>query len=203
MLYKVGIFLCGVFVRLLFRLRVEGIEHVPKGEGFILAANHRTNFDPLFVAVPLKPQVFFMAKAELFKGIMRPLLLGLGAFPIERGKGDTGAIDWAVRVIKNGGVLGMFPEGTRSPNGMPGKPKSGAAMLACRTHAQVVPCAICYGEHLKFRGLITVRYGKPITREELGFTSNDIVPAELKEASRRIMGTVVKILEENGCVKSQ
>ena len=202
MLYKIAIFLCELVVRTLFRFRVEGLEHVPTKKGFILAANHSTNFDPLFVAVPVKPQVFFMAKAELFQ---KPLLSGilhrLGSFPVERGKGDTGAIAWAEQVIANGGILGMFPEGTRNPNGMPGRAKSGTAMLACKTHADVVPCAVCYEGSLKFRSLVTVRYGKPLSWNELGLTSDEVIPNEIKEASRRVMGAIVQMLEENGCIK--
>lgn len=198
MLYRLGIFLCKVLVHLLFRCEVEGLEHVPANDGFILAANHRTNFDPLFVAAPLRQQVHFMAKAELFKNkFFGKLLLGLGAFPVERGKGDTGAIGWATGVLRGGGVLGMFPEGTRSKDGKPGRPKSGAAMIACQTGEDVLPCAVCYGEKLGFRSLVRVRYGKPIPVAQLGFTSaTEISPHEIKEASRMIMNQIVDLLEE-------
>lgn len=129
MFYKVVRALCAVFLRLAFRFRVVGLENVPDGGGFILAANHRSNWDPVLAGIPVKRhKVCYMAKAELFQknALFARIITALGAFPIERGKGDTGAIDWADRIITGGGVLGMFPEGTRSKTGTPAAPSRGS-----------------------------------------------------------------------------
>lgn len=201
MVYKFCIFLCKIFVYILFRVRMEGRENIPRGKGFILACNHRTNFDPLLVAVRMPQQIHFMAKAELFQrnAALAWILRRLGAFPVERGKGDTGAIQWAEHLLRVGGVLGMFPEGTRNKDGTPGRPKSGTAMIACQTAADVLPCAVCFGDELGFRSTVTVRYGKMIAFEELGFSSTSMSPRELKEASRLIMDRVTAMLEaDNG-----
>lgn len=189
---------CAVFLRLAFRFRTVGTENIPDSGGFILAANHRSNWDPVFVGIPVKRhQVCYMAKAELFHKnvILTKLITALGAFPIERGKGDTGAIDWADRVLNEGGVLGMFPEGTRSKTGVPGRPKSGVAMIAQQTGADVVPCAVCFGERLGFRSPVTIRYGRPIKNSAFQF-SGEVTPHELKAASHLVMGKIVELMED-------
>lgn len=195
MLYKIGRALCVFFLRILFSVRIEGKENIPR-TGYILVANHRTNFDPLFVVTGVRAQVCFMAKSELFHNPLLGWVLGhLGAFPVERGKGDTGAVDWAVDLIRNGKVLGMFPEGTRSVTGAPQRPKSGASLVAMRTGANLLPCAVCYGEKLGFRTKVIVRYGRPILNEELNFTPGTQSTAEIKAASRLMMNRIVGLLE--------
>ncbi|WP_101909555.1 lysophospholipid acyltransferase family protein [Marasmitruncus massiliensis] len=195
MLYKAGRSLCMILLRILFSVKIEGKENIP-GTGYILVANHRTNFDPLFVVTGIRAQVCFMAKVELFQNpLLGWLLKHLGAFPVERGKGDTGAIDWAVDLIRGGKVLGMFPEGTRSLTGAPQRPKSGAALIAMQTGADLLPCAVCYGEKLGFRTKVTVRYGKLIRGEELNFTPGTQSTAEIKAASRLIMDRIIGLLE--------
>ncbi len=196
MFYKIARGVCIIVLHLLFRVKVEGKEHIPCKKGYILVANHRTNFDPLFVVAGLRQQVHFMAKAELFRGwFMEHLMNALGAFPVDRGKGDSGAIDWSDNLIRQGRVLGMFPEGTRSPDGKPQRPKSGAALIAMRTQADVLPCAVCFGEKLTFRAPVTVRYGAPIAFEQLGFTPGINSPREIKNASHQMMGEVIRLLE--------
>ena len=90
----------------------------------------------------------------------------------------------------------MFPEGTRSKDGTPGKPKSGVAMIASQTNASVLPCAVCYGKELRFRTRLTIRYGPLIPYERLGFSQANAAPREIKAASRLIMDEIVRLLEE-------
>ena len=128
MFYSFCWWLCMIWIRVMYHVEIVGRENVPRDRGYILAANHRTNMDPIFVAAGVRAPIRYMAKVELFqKGkLFSWLLHRLGAFPVERGKGDTGAVEWAEQVVRSGAVLGMFPEGTRSKDGTPGKPKSGA-----------------------------------------------------------------------------
>lgn len=196
MIYRIGWAACKIFIHLMLKIKVVGRENIPK-TGFILASNHRSNYDPPLVATNFWQQVYFMAKIELFqKKGFGWLLRRLGAFPVERGKGDTGAIDWARNVVESGGVLGMFPEGHRSQDGKPLRPKSGTAMIAGQTKADVLPCAVCFGEKLRFRSPVTVRYGTIIKAEELGFTGDGTAPREIKAASRLIMDRIIALLEE-------
>ncbi len=197
MFYKFARWCCMVYIRILYKIKVEGQEHVPKNQGYMLIANHRTNFDPLFVVAGVYAQVFYMAKVELFQKKWRGALLrALGAFPVERGKGDTGALDWAMEVLRKGNVLGMFPEGHRSKDGQLLRPKSGASMIAMQTGADVLPCAICFGERLKFRTPVTIRYGELIKNSQLGFTPGTNSPREIKEASKLMMDRLSELLEK-------
>src|SRR6186997_3670527 len=101
-------------VRGLYRLRARGLEHVPEG-GFVLAANHTSNFDPWPLGIPFLPerQLRFMAKAELFNPVLTPILRAGGAFKVRRGEGDLDAVRTAVSLVKDGEIVVMFPEGTR------------------------------------------------------------------------------------------
>ncbi|MEM1485936.1 lysophospholipid acyltransferase family protein [Oscillospiraceae bacterium PP1C4] len=195
MLYKIGRMLCIILTRILFRIEVAGEQNIPQAQGYILVANHRSNFDPMFVVQKMHAQVHFMAKAELFRNkLFGRLLLAVGTFPVERGRGDTGAIDWAKNVITQGRVLGMFPEGTRSTDGTPLRPKSGAALIAMQTGADILPCAVCFGERLRFRSKVTVRYGALIKNEELGISQAGSTH-EIKVASRLMMDEIKKLME--------
>ena len=106
-----------------------------------------------------------MAKAELFQvPVLKQLLNNFGTFPVKRGGGDREALRAGLKVLKEGNVLGLFPEGTRSKDGKLGKGMSGAGFFALRSTAAVVPCAII-GPYKAFSTLRVV-YGKPINMEE-------------------------------------
>ena len=123
-----------------YRLEYEGLENIPENGGFILCSNHISMYDPILVAIRVKPQCFFMAKEELFR--FKPLaflIRALGAFPVSRGKGDTGAIEKAAEIVESGGVLAIFPEGHRSKDGKLLKLKSGAVVVASMTGADLLP----------------------------------------------------------------
>ncbi|WP_175639714.1 lysophospholipid acyltransferase family protein [Metabacillus schmidteae] len=148
-----------------YRIKVEGLEHFPKEGGVLLCTNHISNFDPPVVGVTAPRKVLFMAKAELFKvPVLKQLLTNFGTFPVKRGGGDREAIRAGLKVLKEGHVLGVFPEGTRSKDGKLGKGQAGAGFFALRSTAAVVPCAII-GPYKSFRTLRVV-YGKPINMEE-------------------------------------
>ncbi|WP_226526626.1 lysophospholipid acyltransferase family protein [Metabacillus niabensis] len=148
-----------------FRIKVEGLEHFPKEGGVLLCTNHISNFDPPVVGVTAPRKVLFMAKAELFNvPVLKQLLTNFGTFPVKRGGGDREAIRAGLKVLKEGHVLGLFPEGTRSKDGKLGKGQAGAGFFALRSTAAVVPCAII-GPYKSFRPLRVV-YGKPINMEE-------------------------------------
>lgn len=192
-LYLVGKALTYLLVRLLFNMKYEGLENIPAGAGFILASNHRSNFDPLFIAHKVRGQIYYMAKAELFKnGFIAWLLRSLGAFPVDRGSGDTSAMDLAGRLVRDGGVLGIFPEGHRSKDGKPQRARSGLGMVAAQTGANILPCAVVYGERLAFRTKVTVRYGRLLTNKELALDTG--APSAIRGASKRVMEEIVALL---------
>jgi len=148
-----------------YRIKVEGLEHFPKDGGVLLCTNHISNFDPPVVGVTAPRKVLFMAKDELFKvPVLKQLLNNFGTFPVKRGGGDREALRAGLKVLKDGNVLGLFPEGTRSKDGKLGKGQPGAGFFALRSTAAVVPCAII-GPYKSFCTLRVV-YGKPINMEE-------------------------------------
>ena len=179
-----------------YHLEYDGLENIPETGGFILCSNHISMYDPILVAIRVKPQCFFMAKEELFR--FKPLaflIRALGAFPVSRGKGDTGAIEKAAEIVQSGRVLAIFPEGHRSKDGKLLKLKSGAMVVASMTGAPLLPCVIKKGEKKGLRRTVTVRYGKLIPNEKLGLTAAR-TPAELRGANRLLTDTLTGLLEE-------
>jgi len=193
--YKFARAVVAVVAHLLYKIEYIGLENVPKDKGFILCCNHISAFDPILIAIKLKPQCHFMAKAELFKNKALAFLLShLGAFPVSRGKGDTAAIDVAIDHVKNGRVVAIFPEGTRSKTGEMGKLKSGAVVVAAQTEGGLQPCVIKKGKRRFIRTPLTVRYGEYISHETLGLTGK--VPSQIKAANRMLTETLHTMLEE-------
>ncbi len=193
---KVARVVTGFVFRIIFNLKFEGTENVPSEKGFMVCSNHRANLDPIFVAQKVKCHLRFMAKIELFKNkFAAALITSLGAFPVERGKGDMTAINTAENAIKNGDALVMFPEGTRSKDGKLLKFKSGAVMIAGQTGADILPVGISFSGKLKFRTKVTVRYGKLIKNEELKFTSGTPTPSEIRYARNLLQDRVAELID--------
>lgn len=170
-------------VFLLYRLRAEGLDNVPVEGGFVLAANHTSNFDPWPLGMPLFPkrQLRFMAKSELYNPILKPLLDAGGAFPVRRGAGDAEAIATAVELAQSGEVVVMFPEGTRRKKGLrkrfQPRPHTGAARIALAAGVPLVPAGIAGTDRLARLPRLRVAYGPPIPLD-------DLLELELKEAAR-------------------
>jgi|SRR5919204_864091 1-acyl-sn-glycerol-3-phosphate acyltransferase len=156
----------------LFRLRARGLENLPEG-GFVLAANHLSNVDPWVIGMPLFPkrQVRFMAKAELFNPLLGPILHSCGAFPVRRGEGDAEAYETAVRLVRSGEIVAMFPEGTRRKKGFAKRrrprPYTGTARIALAADAPLVPAAIGGTDRLSRLGPLRVTFGKPLPLDDL------------------------------------
>ena len=179
-------------VKGLYRLRVRGLENVPEG-GFVLAANHTSNFDPWPLGIPFLPdrQLRFMAKAELFNPVLAPFLRAGGAFKVRRGEGDVEAMRTAVELVREGEIVVMFPEGTRQTKGLvkrhAARPHTGAARIALTAKAPLVPVAIGGTDRLLRLGPLRVAYGPPIDLSDLD--DQDIKTAA-KLATERLMATI-------------
>ena len=175
-----------------FRLRACGRENLPKG-GFVLAANHTSNLDPWPLGLPLWPhrQLRFMAKSELFNPILKPILLGGGAFPVRRGAGDRDAMRRAVDLVRSGEIVVMFPEGTRREKGLRKKfearPHTGAARIALMADAPLVPAAIAGSDRISRLGPLRVAYGKPL---DLGDLRDADAKTAANEATERLMAAI-------------
>jgi 1-acyl-sn-glycerol-3-phosphate acyltransferase len=179
-------------VKVGFRLRARGIENLPDG-GFVLAANHTSNFDPWPLGIPLFPhrQLRFMAKSELFNPILKPILVGGGAFPVRRGQADLEAIGRAVELVRDGEVVVMFPEGTRRKKGLRKKHEArahtGAARIALTAGVPLVPAAIKGTDRLSRLAPLRVAYGRPLPLDDL--RGREISPAA-REATERLMAEI-------------
>lgn len=149
--------------RVLYRLRVIGLENIPEGKPVILCANHTSNFDPPLLGSPLTTRrVHYMAKAELFEvPVLGWVLPRICAFPVKRGGVSKESIRLSLQLLQDNNILGIFPEGSRNAGGMG---KKGAASLALKSGAVVVPSAIVGGYKL-FRPM-TLVYGKPLDLSE-------------------------------------
>lgn len=159
-------------LRVLFRLRARGREHLPEG-AFVLAANHNSNFDPWALGLPLFPRRYlrFMAKSELFWFPLSLVIAAGGGFGVRRGERDVEAIDTAVQLCREGHVVVMFPEGTRRKKGLRKKYEahwhSGAARIALEAGVPLVPAAITGTDRLSRLGPLRVAYGEPLPLEDL------------------------------------
>ena len=164
-----------LFVRvvgnILYKIRVVGRENLPESaSGVILACNHLRSIDPALLMLATRLRWRFMAKAELFQSKLTALLYThCNAFPVDRETVDCRALNFALAALEQGGYgLGIFPEGTRSPDGVPHEAKAGVAMFARRTKADILPCSIYHDGPLKFRTMLTIRIGPVIPFAELG-----------------------------------
>jgi 1-acyl-sn-glycerol-3-phosphate acyltransferase len=159
-------------LRTVYRLRWTGREQLPDG-GYVLAANHWSNFDPWPLGIPLFPRRFlrFMAKKELFWPPLGWIVRAGGGFRVDRGRRDQLAIDTAVELCRAGHVVVMFPEGTRRAKGLRKRHEArwhtGAARIALTAGVPLVPAAIGGTDTLKRLGPLRVAYGAPIETSDL------------------------------------
>lgn len=201
--YKLYNFIKVVFrpvVKIVYKTQFKGLENIPKnGERYIVAINHTCALDPVFVAMPKQvPPLHFMAKIELFKNpIAGWFVTHMYGFPVNRGKGDTSAIDYGEKIIEEGHVMAICPEGKRikDKNGVPQRAKAGVAVIAKATNASVLPVAICCDGPIKAGKKLTVSYGKLITPEEMNFNKEDFASSDIRKAANLVMDRITELWE--------
>jgi len=161
LLYRFCMFVFRLIWRLFFRWSHSGVEHIPTSGAALICANHRTWADPVTVGLACPRQVHFMAKSELFRfPLLNWLLPMVGAFPVRRGEPDRTALRRGFQLLADGKLLGMFPEGTRSRDGSLRRAEPGAALLAVKSGAVLVPAAII-GDY-RLRSPLTLKFGPPL-----------------------------------------
>jgi 1-acyl-sn-glycerol-3-phosphate acyltransferase len=176
----------------LFRLDARGVENIPADGGFVLAANHVSNFDPWPLGMPLWPkrQLYFMAKVELFKPPLAQFLRAGGAFPVRRGERDIESFEHAVEICRRGDAVAMFPEGTRQSKGLrkrfQARPRTGSARIALTARVPLVPAAIDGTDRLARIPKLRVAFGEPIRVDELGEASVQTY----QEATEQLMAQI-------------
>ena len=189
----------GPILKWLYNVEYKGLENVPAGEsGYIVAINHTCMLDPVFVSMPKKvPPLHFMAKSELFENpVVAWVITHVYGFPVHRGKGDTSAIDYGIKLIREGHIMAICPEGRRvkDKNGVPQHAKAGVAVIAHATGADVLPVAICSRGPIKPFKKVVVSYGKMIKNEDLQMT-DDAKPSQIKAAANMVMKEILDLWE--------
>ncbi len=164
--------LAALIFRVVCGFTATGKEKVPKKGPVVIVPNHKSFWDPFFVAIVLRRPVHFMGKAEHFDGPMAGIFLRLGAFPVRRGESDADALETARAILARGDALALFPEGTRVRDEGLGTPKRGAARLAIEAGAPLVPCTITGTEKRRWPLPRKVRmvFGDPVAVEGLEAT---------------------------------
>lgn len=198
MLYRLARRAFGPLVAKYFSLTSEGAHHLPESGPAIVVCNHVNYLDPFIMGVVFDRPLHFMAKSELFENpILGWLLRKVYAFPVRRGRSDRQAIRHALKVLQEGHVLALFPEGTRSKTGALQEFQRGAAMLALRSGAPIIPMvilggheALAGGRKLPRRVPIKVRVGEPITFDYPVWNSETI-----SAASRRLHEAMAALFE--------
>ena len=197
--------LLGPLLAILGRPKVEGLEYVPQSGPVILASNHLAVMDSFYLPLVVRRRITFLAKSEYFTGtglkgwLSRWFFTAVGQVPIDRSNADTAqaALDTAERVLREGKLLGMYPEGTRSPDGRLYKGKTGLARLALETGVPVIPVAMIGtnvvnppGTTMLRFGRVTVRFGKPMDFSRFdGLAGNRFIErAVIDEVIYELMG---------------
>jgi 1-acyl-sn-glycerol-3-phosphate acyltransferase len=166
MAYRLMKIILTPILRVLYRVRVEGIEHVPADGACIMASNHISFSDSIFLPLVLKRRITFVAKAEYFEDPKTAWFFrAVGQIPIDRGGGSASqrALDAARRILEGGGLFGIYPEGTRSPDGRLYKGKTGIARLSLQTGAPVLAVAMIGTKEAQPIGQVVPRFFMPIT----------------------------------------
>ncbi len=186
MIYRFFHAFFNLLFRTLFGYSISGKNHLPPRGPFIICANHTSWFDPPLAGciIPAKNKVHFMAKEELFHiRVLGWIIKKMGAFPVRRSTADRKAIRQALRILEEGGVVGLFPEGTRIKTGELGKPLQGAALIPMKSQKPVVPVAIKWppGPFKRIR----VAIGAPVVFQGSGKGSLEEISAQIMEEIRK------------------
>ncbi|MDR2454873.1 MAG: 1-acyl-sn-glycerol-3-phosphate acyltransferase [Bifidobacteriaceae bacterium] len=187
-------------LRTIYRPWIKGAEHIPAKGPAILAGNHLAVFDSVFVPAVLNRRVFYIAKSDYFTGrglkgrLTAGFMRGVGMIPVDRtgGKASLAALDKGREILEKGHLFGIYPEGTRSPDGRLYRGKTGAARLALETGAPVIPVAMIgtnlaqpAGQRLPSRVNMGMIFGQPMTFADYSGMSGQ--RAALREVTDQIM----------------
>jgi 1-acyl-sn-glycerol-3-phosphate acyltransferase len=201
--YWVGKGIITPLLRLVYRVRVRGLEHLPTSGGAVVAANHVSFLDSFFIPMVIpRRKLVYLAKAEYFESWRTAWFFRMmGQIPLERagGKRSRAALDLALEILKRGDLLGIYPEGTRSPDGRLHRGRTGAARLACSAGVVVVPCGIrgtaeimprsARWPRMTGRPPVEVTFGPPVTLEDVDPSD----PRALRAATDELMRAIQEL----------
>lgn len=164
MLYRLAKIFFRVYLKLFYKWVIIGKDNIPRNGPVLLISNHINVFDPIVIGCAIERKINFMAKEELFKNkFFANILFALGAFPVKRDSSDRKALKKGIDILNSQKVLGIFPEGTRSLNGEVKAGLPGAAFIALKSDAIIVPVGLV--SSYKLFSKIVIQIGKPIPME--------------------------------------
>lgn len=177
----------------------SGTGNIPRQGPVIFAANHVSFYDPPAIGASLNRQINYFARDTLFQGLFGKGLVQIGTIPVARENAEVKSLKAIFRALKAGGAVAIYPEGTRSPDGLLAQPKAGAGMIACKSRATIIPVRVfgtyeAYGRQRrlpKIGGHIHITYGRPTSSDELD--PGKAHPERYLEASRRIMERIADL----------
>ena len=185
-LYKIAKAIYSKLLKILYNPTTKGTKNIPEKGPIIIVGNHKHAFDPIMVMSNTNRTIHYMAKESLFKGIHGKILESIGTIKIHRNKSNPIAIKEAEEILKQGGAVGIFPEGTRNrTNQELLKFRHGAVEIAKTTNTPIIPFAI-KGDYKPFKKGLSIEFGKPI----------NISHMEVEEANNYIRNEVLNILRK-------
>lgn len=178
------------FMVICFRIKIVGKENIPKEGACIVCSNHKSYYDPPLMVAFNKRHINMIAKKDLLKNpIMAWLCKAFGAFMVERDGKDIEAVKQSLKILKNGGILGIFPEGTRNGLAKGEKVKNGAVLMAIKSGAPIIPAGI-KGDYKLFRR-VTMTYGEPIYYDKSKINQQD--KEEIDKLTDELMNTIINL----------
>lgn len=190
-------------MHILWRFQVTGKENIPRGRAHVIAANHLSDLDPVFIleTVFSWKRYTILAKQELFQNKLAGWFLScMGAVPIDRGKGDLGTINKVTEECKNGTPILIFPEGTRSKTGELLTLKSGAFLVAGNAGADMVPCRIIYdtpNKRMRLFCRVRICFGTPIPAADMKVEDPRRSVPKLRALRSRLKDELERLYAEN------
>lgn len=185
-LYNILKLIYSTILKVLYRPTVYGAENIPKEGAVIFVGNHKHAFDPVVVMTYTKRIVHYMAKESVFKGIHGLLFKGIGLIKVYRTRSNPRAVIEAVEILKNGGTVGIFPEGTRNKTDKELlRFRHGAVAIAKQANTPIIPFAI-RGEYKLLKKGLTIEFGEPINVSEM----------EIEEANEHTRNEVLELLRK-------
>ena len=184
-------------------LEAQGVHHIPREGGVLIVSNHISLLDPVIVGSAANREIHFMARSNVF-GVpgLGKLITAYNAYPVNRGAPDLGALRKTISLLKNGNVVLMFPEGTRSVDGSLGKAHDGASFIAHRANVRTIPVyhngagkMLPRGSKRPRRAKLTVTFGEPIDFSEI--VESDVKREMYQQMGVQMMDAIAKLRNES------
>lgn len=193
MIYAISFFFCWIYVKLFYPTKVIGKKNLPKKQGYVLTCNHYSNLDVVILDVSLGKKIRYLAKKELFKNkFLGWYIKKLGGYPVDRENPDISAFKFGINALKDGHILGIFPEGTRNKGSDDAELqdlKSGAITFASKTGTKIVPMMIYRRARFLRRNYIVI--GEPI--DLVAENPKRLTHEETEENAKRLKETMTKL----------